>query len=139
MTIIFENQKLLNGLSSIPEIRNQSRAGFYKGLLHTKNDYVRTIQTGTRSGRPFRIRYRGQILTGRHSAPGENIANVTGRTARLAYARISGDDGIIGSKAPYSGYPEYGTKKIVPRKTAQKIVDKNINFISQNIEKSILE
>lgn len=146
--ITFRNKKLIDTLSSSAKIQNRSMAGFTLGLVHTKNQYVNTIKSGVRTGKPYRIRYKGRLLTGRHSTPFEDIGNVTGETARLSYATLNRVEGAIGSKAPYSGYMEFGggsnssqakSSKIIPRRTAKKVVDKNLSFMSLKIKDFILK
>ena len=137
--ITFQNKALIDTLKNPTKIKNKIRVGFQSALQTVKQDYINTIKTGIRSGRPYRIMYKGVLLVGRHSTPFEPIGNITGRTANKAYVQVNQTQGILGSKAPYSGDPEDGKKNISPRKTAKKIVDKNLNFISSRIEKSILE
>lgn len=137
--ISFQNKNLINALSRVSELRKKVRRGFQLGLSDTKNEYTKTIRTGSRSGKPYAITYRGRLIVGRHSTPNEPIGNITGRTADKSYFNTTATEGIIGSKAPYSGIPEDGAGLVAPRKTAKKIVDKNLKLISSSIEKAVLK
>lgn len=120
-------------------VKQRIASGLNTGMDIVKRNVITTITTGERTGRPYRLKINGKVYQGRHSAPNEPIANITGRTANETYTQINGMEAILGSQAPYSGRPEYGTRRIIARKTYEKQVNKDIDTVSEKIITKLTE
>ena len=131
--------RLLQKISNKSEVEKSIYYALNESMNIIKHNVITTIQTGVRTGRPFRKRINGKLYVGRHSAPGEPIANITGKTADTTYQETKKDYALLGSKAEYSGDPEYGTSMIIARRTYAKQLNKDIDIISHNISSQIVK
>lgn len=116
-------------------------------LQEVKDEISRQGRTGRIYNRKIGFKkYNWQASSSDGSEP---IANVTGLTRRLAYKKNSFAlrQLILGSKAPYSGYPEgnsnYMYQKLAPRNTFKRVLFRNkytiLNAIAQDLIKPIYD
>jgi HK97 gp10 family phage protein len=119
------------------------QVGVFKAALFVRNDMIRRILKGPKSGTVYHRKGRGTRSKGRGgvdhtaSAPGESPANDTGNLARSINV-VAGSEGvsstaIVTVRTPYAAALEFGTKKMEPRPFAQISVDENKALISQTI------
>lgn len=112
-------------------------------LQEVRDEIARQGRTGRIYNKKLGLkRYNWQASSPSGSEP---IANVTGLTRRLSYKTNSfaTRQFILGSKAPYSGYPEgnsnYGYQKLAPRNTFKRVLFRNKYIILNSIAKDLIK
>ena len=125
------------------EIPRAVQVGVFKAALLVRNDMIRRILKGPKSGTVYHRKGRGTRSKGRGgvdhtaSAPGESPANDTGNLARSINV-VAGSVGmsstaIVTVRTPYAAALEFGSKRIEPRPFARPAVAENKELISQTI------
>jgi HK97 gp10 family phage protein len=123
--------KLKKQLGIIPE-QNAKRA-CYKAANVVKNDAVKSIMTGAKSGEL--VRKYNPSRTHRQSAAGQPPASDTGFLVSQISAdvekQVTSIVGIVRSSAPYAAHLEFGTQQMPARPYLQPALDKNADKIRQ--------
>ena len=114
------------------------RRGLQEGGLIAKREVVRLIQEQPKTGAIYTIR--GQ--SHQASAPGEAPASVTGNLAqKVSIKTVSATQLILGDKAKYGGYLEYGTRNMEPRphlKTGAENTSRDmVNALLMNVKREL--
>ena len=109
--------------------------GFKKGGIVTVRDLKRSLTTGSRSGRIYRIGGR----THQASAAGEAPAKITGALADSAGYEVGNKMLTIGEGAKYAAYLENGTGHMAARPHLKPAVERNAAQIGLLIGQNVLK
>lgn len=102
---------------------DQSPAAFRRAqrqaMFQVGQDIVRTVVTGIergrKTGRVYRLRKGGKIVSHRASAPGEFPAIITGELVSSWNFEVRGNQMEVGSTDPNAVFLDGGTKNMKPR------------------------
>ena len=131
--------KTVCGLSKFKKLATDSlRLSLYEVGKDIKSEAKRSILEPPKTGRLYRLRLRGVMVSHRASAPGEAPADFTGDLRKSVDYRVKGSTELrisAGSqKVHYAGTLEFGgdngVSKILPRpylRPAIVLMDRNIN------------
>ena len=114
-----------------------------KDLKKTAKKLIKDKRNKT--GRIYLVRLKGRLVKHRASAPGEAVADLTGNYRRSVDVEISGADKLIfgaggrDTKVNYVKFTELGTKKMAPRPTLRKAIEKNYKNIEERINTFIVK
>jgi HK97 gp10 family phage protein len=106
-----------------------------KAGIVIKNELVRGLTTGKRSGRIYTIRGKNHQA----SAAGEMPAKLSGKLAASVDYKTRNKVLVIGEGAGYAAYLELGTSKMAARPHLRKVVDKNMVKVRQFVGLEIME
>ncbi len=106
-----------------------------KAGIVIKNELVRGLTTGKRSGRIYTIRGKKHQA----SAAGEMPAKLSGKLAASVDYKTRNKVLVIGEGAGYAAYLELGTSKMAARPHLRKVVDKNMVKVRQFVGLEIME
>lgn len=127
MSVEWDTEKIIN------DVRQASIRGVADGIEAVKNNAVKKILTGSKTGRIYRRRG----VSHQASAPGESPANDTGRLAQSARTELDTAEikGTAIFSTAYAAALEFGTNdgKILPRPYARPALEEE----REGIEKAI--
>lgn len=125
------------GEATAQRMRRAAMKGIVKGCEGVRNEAIRSIQTGPKTGRIYRRRG----IEHQASAPGEAPASDTGRLVNSITTNYEPDklSGTIQFGTEYAPYLEYGTQKMEPRPFARPALDNQQDNIVAGITDEIVK
>lgn len=145
MTFILDpsSRRILKHIKSVDE---SSRKAIRLGLIEVgkdlKKEAVRSIKEPPKTGRLYRLRRKGVLVTHQASAPGQPPANFTGLLKSSISRKMHGFSELRfvarADKAPYVSSLEFGfnftkNRKILPRPYMKPAIDRSDKYFNERL------